>query len=241
MNLNAFTLIYFIILFISIPAIECKKQKNGVNTLESTTSANRDEDVDTIVFTDEADKLKKINELKQKTLEDRRDKARVEKAKLKLESDEISLKKGVMRAVLNHGDDSKEKAIALHKLGRNLYQQDRFDEAFEMSFEISRIHSVIDGKDSLAYADALGNVGSVANRMNDKRLCEAVMKRQLRILLDHHGSESKEVLIQRARMLSFRIQDGETSEGMGQETYEKEMEGIDATNKEELDLIEGDL
>ena len=207
------------------------------------TSAGADDGVETITFTDEEDKKRQLNELKLKSLESK-NKEKNDKARKKLVLEEESLRDAAARAGVRHGQESKERAFALHKLGRNLYLQDRFEETYEMSLEIARIHGVVDGKDSLRYADALGNVGSVANRMKDRGLCEAAMKRQLRILLDKHGVNSQEVLVQRARMLSFSISDGETSDGYSQEYFEEEMEDLVATMKAEAEkerlLIEGD-
>lgn len=198
-------------------------------------------DPDTIVFTSEEDKKQKLEELKQRAMDAKQDKAKQDRQKIKLAVEEDGLRKGVLRAVASFGEISKEKAASLHKLGRNLYLQDRYEETFELSQEISRIHGVIDGTDSAEYADALGNVGSVANRMKEIRLCEAAMKRQLRILLDKHGPAAKEVLIQRARMLSFKIFDGETSEGISQEDFEVRMEEVEAMRERERELIEGEL
>lgn len=183
---------------------------------------------DVIVYTDEIDKDNKIQELKAEAVRRSRDTAAAEREKRKLEKEEAGLKQDVLRATLHYGEESREKATALHKLGRNIYKQERWEETIQISLEISRIHSVLDGLDSLPYADAIGNVGSVANRMRDKFLCEIVMKRQLKILLDKHGPESKEVLIQRARMMSFQIKDGETSEGLDQEEYLIKSSGIPA-------------
>lgn len=197
-------------------------------------------DPDVIQYASEEDKNAKLQELKTKTLERSRDTSRLESEQRKLKSEEEGLRNDVLRAIVNHGDDSKQKAQALHKLGRNIYQQERFDETFQMSREILRIHSVLDGPESGPFADALGNVGSVAHRVKNKKLCEIAMKRQLRILLDKHGAESKEVLIQRARMMSFQIKDGEVSDGFSQLDYEDEMEDYEASVKAELAEIEGD-
>lgn len=197
-------------------------------------------DPDVIRYSSEEDKNAKLQDLKAKTLERSRDTSRQESEQRKLRTAEEGLRKDVLRAIVNHGDNSKQKAQALHKLGRNIYQQERFDETFEMSLEILRIHSVLDGPESGPFADALGNVGSVAHRVKNKKLCEIVMKRQLRILLDKHGADSKEVLIQRARMMSFQIKDGEVSDGFSQMDYEEEMEDYEAVLKAEMAEIEGD-
>lgn len=109
--------------------------------------------------------------------------------KKKLESEELNLKRDVMRSELNYGVDSIEKATSLHKLGRNMYQQGKYHDLKELSKEIVRIHEVVDGTDHVNVANALGNVGSLSFRIGDTRECEVSMQRALYILIEEHGKK----------------------------------------------------
>lgn len=122
---------------------------------------------------------------------------------------------------LEHGLISNERAAALHKLGGNMYRQHRFEELFDLSKEIVRIHETLDGPDSVMVGKALGNVGTVADRLGLRRECELAMKRSLYIMLHAGGlaPDSREVLITRGKMMSFQIKDGETTEGLTHEEY----------------------
>lgn len=63
----------------------------------------------------------------------------------KLETEEAVLKKKVYLAVMDHGENSAEKAKALHLLGKNLYQQEKFEEVVDIAKDIVRIHEIKDG------------------------------------------------------------------------------------------------
>ncbi len=62
-----------------------------------------------------------------------------------LEKEETNLKKNVYRAVLDHGENSAQKAKALHLLGKNLYQQEKFDQVVGIAKDIVQIHEFKDG------------------------------------------------------------------------------------------------
>lgn len=110
-----------------------------------------------------------------------------------LGAEESKLKKSLMKAVLDHGEDSKQKADALHSLGRNIYKQGRYSEVVDISKEIVRIHEVRDGPEHLNTANALGNVGAVAFRVGDASECHYAMNRALYIFIQTYGADSKEV------------------------------------------------
>lgn len=139
---------------------------------------------------------------------------------------EKDLRKDLARAELEHGKYSNERAAALHKLGANMYRQHRFEELFDLSKEIVKIHETLDGPDSVMVGKALGNVGTVADRLGLRRECELAMKRSLYIMLHAGGlqPDSREVLITRGKMMSFQIKDGETTEGLTHEEYRELME-----------------
>jgi hypothetical protein len=140
-----------------------------------------------------------------------------EKRKLKEEEKELRIE--LARAVLNHGDDSKEKATVLHKVGANLFKQKRFDDIFDLAMEILRIHEAIDGPESKETAMALSNVGQVAYRTGRMQECEWASYRYVYIQLKHYGKESPEVLLARARLMQYHFKDGETTSGISYEEY----------------------
>ena len=81
-----------------------------------------------------------------------------------LQAEENELRVNLLRAIVNHGDDSLEKATALHVLGRNLYHQRKYSYVAEISNEIVRIHEKIDGSESIQVA--LGLITSVPLNFN---------------------------------------------------------------------------
>ena len=81
-----------------------------------------------------------------------------------LQVEENELRVNLLRAIVNHGDDSLEKATALHVLGRNLYHQRKYSYVAEISNEIVRIHEKIDGSESIQVA--LGLITSVPLNFN---------------------------------------------------------------------------
>ena len=117
-----------------------KAKKNGENTAE-----------DSVVYTSEADKLIKLAEMKKKMAqEEKRDPN--DASVIALQTDEIKLRKDLLRAIVNHGDVSAEKATALHLLGRNLYHQQKYELVVEVSQEIVKIHEKVDGPESVQVA-----------------------------------------------------------------------------------------
>lgn len=121
------------------------------------------------------------------------------------------------------GRISAEYATSLHKLGRSLYKQYSFKELFQVAKDIVEIHEKIDGVESLKTANALGNLGSAAYRIKNKRETDLAMNRALYILIKLYGNESKEVLLHRGRMLTFQIPYAETSSGLSYDDYEYEL------------------
>eukprot|EP01031_Cornospumella_fuschlensis_P029817 gene29817-36004_t len=121
------------------------------------------------------------------------------------------------------GRMSTEYATALHKLGRILYKQFNFKEMFSVAKDIVEIHEKVDGVESLKTAQALSNLGSAAYRVKNKKETDLAMNRALYILIQIHGNESKEVLLHRGRMLTFKIPFAETSAGLSYDDYEYEL------------------
>lgn len=137
----------------------------------------------------------------------------------KLESEELELRKQVYLAAIDHGDLSEQKIFALNKLGRNVYLQGKYDDSLEISSSILNMNERLYGRNDVKTAQALNNLGSVLFRMKNSERCEIVMKRALDILIQEHGLQSKEVLLQRGKLLSFGISDGEHTEGISYEEY----------------------
>jgi hypothetical protein len=183
---------------------------------------NRNDDIkeSPLVYNSEEDKASKLQEIKAGLSNDAGQDDTDYKA---LESEEIELKKNLYRAILNHGENSPEKAAALHVLGRNMYQQKKYDELVDASQEIVRIHEEVDGKESLKTAQALGNVGSVSNRLGRTKECSIAMNRALYIMIKEYGDDSKEVLLHRAKMLTFQISEGREGFGLSYEAYKSEL------------------
>jgi hypothetical protein len=139
----------------------------------------------------------------------------------KLVEAEKKLKMDVVRAELNHGEFSSERAKALHALGGNMFRQQRFEDLLELSKQIVRIHETMDGFEAVMTGKALGNAGTVAHRLGLQKECELYMKRALYIMLHAGGFEenSRDVLMHRGKMLSFQIKDGETTPGISYDEY----------------------
>lgn len=147
--------------------------------------------------------------------------------RMKLEKEESQLRKLLTTTVEKHGKSSMETATVLHKLGRSVYLQLKFDEALKISQTIVKIHEDLDGEEDLKTADALGNLASVAFRLEREDVCEYAMYRALYILIQKYGQKSKEVLRHRAKMLTFKISDGGTSRGLSYEDATDEYDHIE--------------
>ena len=145
-----------------------------------------------------------------------------EMAKLKLE--ERELRSQLVNAVMAHGNLSKQKATILHKVGRNLFKQSRFDDTWDISQEILHIHETLDGPESFETALALSNAAQVAYRTGRRKECGYLSYRYLYIMLKEKGPESKEAVLARARLAQYHFPDGQTSKGMSYDEYLKEKE-----------------
>jgi predicted HTH domain antitoxin len=194
---------------------EKKKQKKNKRK-----NKNYDIKESPLVYSSEEDKASKLQEIKAGLS----DSAEIDNTDyVALEIEEKELKKNLFRAILDNGEDSLEKAAALHGLGRNMYQQKKYDELVDAAQEIVRIHEEVDGKESLKTAQALGNVGSVSNRLGRTKECGIAMNRALYIMIKEYGEESKEVLLHRAKMLTFQISEGRDGPGLSYEDYKSEL------------------
>lgn len=143
--------------------------------------------------------------------------------KEELRREELRVRLSLRDVADEHGKMSAEYAAALHRLGRSLHKQRRFDDGFEVASEIVTIHEKIDGPEHLNTAHALSNAGSAAYRLNKKQEVEWAMNRALYILIKAHGEDAKEVLLHRGRMLTFHVPYAQTSTGISYEDYTYEL------------------
>jgi hypothetical protein len=209
-----------------------KKKKKGKTKKTSKVQVSEEigNDGEVLEYATDEEKQRRIAELQRnykKKLEDKDDSGTIPPEKLaELQAKEQELNKNVYRAILKFGENSSEHATALHALGGNLYAQQKYEDVHRLAHDIVAIHESKDGKEALITAKALGNVGNVAFRLGKTRECSLVMKRALYIIIKEHGAESKEVLLHRAQMLTFGINDGETSSGLSYEDYLEELEDL---------------
>ena len=124
-----------------------------------------------------------------------------------LEKQEPGLRNAVTQAIEEYGESSKEKATALGRLGRVLYQLEKYAGLRSTAKEIARIEEHLNGHESQQLALALRNVGSVAYRLELHEESIAYMMRSLNIWLHHFEAESKEVTYHKSIMLTFEQQE----------------------------------
>ena len=179
----------------------------------------REEDVEVLTEDQLEEKIASMNK------PDARSKAKEEKKKAderkKLEKELVSFEKKAELAKDGFGDASEEYAKMIHSLGRVVYKLERYDDAKRYALEIVRIYETLHGIDHIEMAKALGNVGSVSYRLKDMKTCAKVMSRALDIVLRKfdYDENSKEVLMHRAKMISFGLDKEASSMGISHEEY----------------------
>ena len=100
-----------------------------------------------------------------------------------------------------------------------MYKQKRYDESLSVAKEIARLNEFNHGNEHILYGEALSNMGSVYYRLGDSARCATHMLRAFTITNNAHGKDSKEALIMRGKLLTFKVPDGETTEGISQEEF----------------------
>mmetsp|Transcript_20093 Transcript_20093/g.20204 ORF Transcript_20093/g.20204 Transcript_20093/m.20204 type:complete len:219 (+) Transcript_20093:79-735(+) len=211
----------FGVLLLTIVLLGCMTHVNSRKRKSQTTS---DEDV--LEYSSKEELNEKLKSIKSKQSHDVDEELTSEEIASLLEEEKI-YKKGVNKAIRDFGEISENTAKALHKLGRVVYKLKKYSEAMDISKRILKIHENMYGKEHVKTADALGNLGSAAYRVGAYELCAYAMKRMLYILLEAYGEDSKEVLRQRARMLTFQIKEGRESEGLSADEAEEEYEHLE--------------
>ena len=215
-----------LLLLSSVPGVDAKKKKKVKQGQKqrktSTVEVNGLGEV-TVEYKSEDDKARQLRDL---TKNKKAEAAAVEddpeeqaRRLAKLVAEEDGLRHNVEQAIKKHGEYSREKATALHELGRNVYQQGKFEDVVDVAEDIVKIHEVLDGPEAFITAEALGNVASVAFRLGKKETCRLAMERALYIMIKTYGAQSKEVLLHRGKMLTFQIANGRESAGMSHEAY----------------------
>lgn len=150
MKLSRFTLLLTLVVLLS-SQFQCSDgaSSKGRRRKKKASKKGGNEIEESVVYSSQADKLIKLAEMKKKLAQEEAPNPSI---LIALETDEIKLRKDLLRAIINHGEDSIEKASALHLLGRNLYHQQKFELVVEASQEIVRIHEKVDGPESMQVA-----------------------------------------------------------------------------------------
>lgn len=125
--------------------------------------------------------------------------------------------------MITYGDESIQKIEALHNLGRTVFALGDFKESFNIAKQIVELHEKLDGPEHIKTGRALSNLGVSAFKYNKQRECELAMLRSLYIFEEEYGVESKEVLLHRGRMMTFKVPDGEFTEGLSHDEYVAEL------------------
>lgn len=182
--LRVFLLIALVVVLLS-SSIEARKAKKS----ESASNSIVDED-DTTSF-ENSDKMKDYIKNLNKKPTDSESKS-PERTK-DLEEEEKKLKIAAALIADEHKHSSREHANILHRLGRNLHEQGKFDELVQVAKNIVKIHEDLDGPEHFNTAQALGNLGASSFHLGLKKDVEFAMKRALYIFINKFGSSSKEV------------------------------------------------
>lgn len=196
----------------------------AASTKKAKSSKAKAVDENIATFSSKEHLSKHMKDLEKKNKEGMLDESPSEEELIELRKEEIRVRLSEEDIISKHGKNSREYAQYLHKLGRTIYKQERYEELLELSQQIVHIHEQLDGPEHESTARALGNVGSVAFRINRKEECNLAMSRAMHIWVKKFGENSKEVLLHRGKMLTFRLPNAETTLGMSYSDYEDHME-----------------
>ncbi len=202
MNAIVIALIVLVLVTAFLPDVDAIRKSDGSTD-------------DTIQYSSKTELQDKVKEIGKKKFGNERSELDLQN----MAKEEKGLKKKVAEAEAKYGKMSRQRAAALHALGRNVYQRGLYREVFDVSKEIVTIHEELDGPEHVDTAQALSNVGSVAFQLGEQEYCALVMNRALYILLKEYGDNSKEVLVHRGRMLTFHVTDAEKSVGLSHEDF----------------------
>jgi hypothetical protein len=194
------------------------REAEGIGTEAGPTDPALDKDIklgapgeeDVITFTSESDrdaKMRRLADLRRSA----QDPELTDEALTALQQEERGLRKNVLRAELNHGEFSRERATALHAYGRNLFKQAKYVQIYGTAQSILAIHEKLDGVDSIETARALSNVGSTAWKLDKGEVARVTALRSLAIHLAHDYSsdpdrdaQEKAVMLCKGRLASYK-------------------------------------
>jgi hypothetical protein len=229
MRSAVFILVFVTALLLLSGGVESKRKKREKKSLFKDRSKKKsgkgspgdEPDVEEIKFESEEEKQEILQKLQRErqAKEKMGDEPPSSKEMVKLKMQERELRRELGEAVMKYGDDSKEKATVLHKVGYNLFKQVRFEDLWDISLEIVRIHELHDGPESVETGKALSNCAQTAFRLGKRDECGLASYRYLYIMIKHMGLQSKEVVMARARLMQYHFRDGETSKGMSYAEY----------------------
>lgn len=237
-------LIFVLVLLLLSNSVEGKRKKREKKSLFKDRSKNKNKDkggpqyaepeVEEIKYGSEEEKEEILKKLKQErqAKEKMGDESPSTKEMVKLKLEEKDLRRELGQAVMEYGTDSKEKSAVLHKVGRNLFKQRRFEDLWEISLDIVRIHELHDGPESLETGMALSNCAQTAYRLGKHEECGHASYRYLYIMLKEKGPDSREVILARARLMQYKFYDGETSNGMSYAEYLKITKGANVDDND---------
>ena len=241
-----------LLLLSNVPVTEGKRKKQKKSLFKDRSKAEKDKDssdyaapeVEEIKFSSDEEKqeiLAKMQAEKNKAQKVGDQPISSDKAR-ELKTEERQLRRELGDVSMQFGEITTQRATVLHKIGRNLYGQQRYNDVWQVSLDILKIHEMLDGPESVKTAMALSNVAQAAFRTQRREECGHMAYRHLYIMLKEKGRESKEVLMARARLMQYHFADGETSNGMSYAEYKRvagitEVVDIDEDEDEE-DRIE---
>ena len=109
------------------------------------------------------------------------------------------------KETIEHGEISKQRAIALSNLGGYLYKKEQYITLEDISNEIVNIYESIEGRHSEKTAQVLINSALASNKNGNIDKSIAQFKRALGILVSSKGQDAKETLMLRAQMLQYHV------------------------------------
>ena len=109
------------------------------------------------------------------------------------------------KETIEHGEISKQRAIALSNLGGYLYKKEKYDTLENISNEIVNIYESIEGRHSEKTAQVLINSALASNKNGNIDKSIAQFKRALGILVSNKGQDAKETLMLRAQMMQYNV------------------------------------
>ena len=109
------------------------------------------------------------------------------------------------KETIEHGEISKQRAIALSNLGGYLYKKEQYITLEDISNEIVNIYESIEGKHNEKTAQVLINSALASHKNGNVDKSYAQFKRALGILVSSKGQDAKETLMLRAQMMQYHV------------------------------------